>query len=86
METKAQTNKLYNPKVYRVIYGLFLIMTISYLLRNNLEQAVINMGIALLFDPFDQSIKWQDRKMLHKVWLLTHLALTLIGAAYLLIR
>ena len=86
METKTQTNKLYNPQVYRVIYGLFLILSVYNVFSDNLEQAVINMGIALIFDPFDQSIKWQDRKMFHKVWLLTHLALTLIGAAYLLIR
>jgi hypothetical protein len=29
------------------------------LLRGDIENATINMGISLIFDPFDQKIKWQ---------------------------
>jgi hypothetical protein len=40
------------------------------------------MGIALIFDPFNPSVKWQQRPVYQKGWLLIHLALTFAGLFY----
>ena len=52
METKYPVAKIYNPMIYRLFYGMFVVLSIYYLLSNQLGNAVTNMGIALIFDPF----------------------------------
>ncbi|HVG13672.1 MAG TPA: hypothetical protein VM935_01890 [Chitinophagaceae bacterium] len=73
-------------RIYRYVYTLFLLLVVYLLLRGDLENATINLGIALIFDPFDAKVKWQDRPLYQKVWLLVHLGLTLAGFLYLIIR
>jgi hypothetical protein len=72
--------------VYRMAYGMFLLLVIYYLFRGDVENATINMGIALIFDPFDANVKWQDRPLYQRVWLLLHLFLAFAGLLYMLLR
>jgi hypothetical protein len=72
--------------VYRITYGLFLLLVIYYLSQGDVENATINMGIALIFDPFDATVKWLDRPLYQRVWLLLHLALTFAGFFYMILR
>ena len=37
-------------------------------------------GIALVFDPFDQAIKWSDRPLYQRIWLLVHVAILFVVA------
>lgn len=73
-----------NLRVYRYAYALFLVLVAYQLFRGDIENATINLGIALIFDPFDARVRWQDRPIYQRVWLLVHLGLTLAGFVYLL--
>lgn len=77
----AQSNR-----INRNMYGLFFLLVIYLLAKGDVEWATANLGIALAFDPFDSTVRWQQRKLYQKVWLLVHLALTLIGFLYLLFK
>lgn len=72
-------------KWYRIAYSVFVLLSLYFLLVNkSLSDAVTNGGIALVFDPFDQRVKWSDRRLWQKIWLLCHLALLLAGLGILL--
>jgi hypothetical protein len=72
-------------RIYRYTYGLYLLLVLYLLVRGDIENATINLGIALIFDPFDVNLKWQDRPLYQRVWLLVHLALTFAGFLYLIL-
>jgi hypothetical protein len=72
-------------RIYRYAYGLFLLLVLYLLVRGDIENATINLGIALIFDPFDASVKWQNRPLYQRVWLIVHLALTFAGFLYLIL-
>ncbi len=73
-------------KWYRVGYGAFVLLGLYFLLvSKDLSAAVSNWGIALVFDPFDQRVKWSDRRLWQKVWLLIHLLVLITGFVVLLI-
>lgn len=87
MKPELTTNETKQPThVYRMAYGLFLLLVVYYLIRGDVENATINMGVALVFDPFDATVKWQDRPLYQRVWLLLHLALTFAGFFYMILR
>ena len=65
----------------RWAYCLFLILVVYYMFAGNHADAVNNLCIALIFDPFDQAKAWKERPLYHRLWLLTHLALVLAGFA-----
>jgi formate/nitrite transporter FocA (FNT family) len=67
-------------------YAIFMLLVVYLLVRGDMENAVINMGIALIFDPFNPNLKWQDRPLYQKAWLMAHLTLTLAGFIYLVLR
>jgi hypothetical protein len=77
--------KTQTVRIYRYAYGLFLLLVLYLLIRGDIENATINLGIALIFDPFDANVKWQDRPLYQRVWLLVHLALTFAGFLYLIL-
>jgi hypothetical protein len=68
----------------RTLYVLFLVIVIYQFATHDVESAVVNLGIALIFDPFDARVKWPDRPLYQRIWLMAHLALTLIGFLYLI--
>lgn len=87
MKQAITTNcKKQSNQINRYAYILFLILVIYHVITKDYDWAVSNLGIALMFDPFDASVKWQDRPRFQKVWLLCHLALTFAGFAFLLLK
>lgn len=68
----------------RMAYGLFLVLVTYFLLTGDVENATINLGIALIFDPLDQQVIWSKRPLYQRVWLLLHLALTFAGFIYMI--
>ena len=59
-------------------YGAFVLLSLYFLLvSDDLNSAVINFGIALVFDPFDQSVPWKKRPLYQRVWLIVHLVILL---------
>jgi hypothetical protein len=70
-------------KINRYGYGIFLLLVIYQLVNRDIENATINLGIALIFDPFDLNVTWKDRPLYQRIWLLVHVALTISGFLYL---
>lgn len=79
-------NVIQTVRVYRCAYSLFLMLVLYQLLRGDIENATINMGIALIFDPFDPRVQWQYRPTYQRIWLIVHLTLAFAGFAYLIVR
>ncbi|MEJ7768999.1 MAG: hypothetical protein WKF89_14375 [Chitinophagaceae bacterium] len=77
-DTKSQ------PASYRLAYFIYLILVVYQLFMGEYEWAISNFGIAMVFDQFDTSVKLNDRPLYQRVWLYTHLALTVGGFAFLL--
>ncbi len=80
-ELSTETTPKFTP-FNRYAYVGFLVLVIYLFIKGDYEWAFANLGIALVFDPFDPSVKWQQRPMYQKVWLLVHLALTFAGLFY----
>jgi len=55
---------------------------VYFAIRGDYDSAVINMGIAPIFDPFDGLVKWKDRPLVQKAWLLIHVSIVIIGFFY----
>lgn len=72
-------------KWYRIFYGAFILLSLYFLLiHKHLSDALINGCIALVFDPFDQKVKWSERPLWQRIWLLCHLVILMAGLAILL--
>lgn len=61
----------------RILYGGFLVLGIYFLITKDISTAMSNLGIGLIFDPFDQKIPWQQRPLYQKFWLMAHLGIVL---------
>ncbi len=64
-------------KYNRFLYGAFVVLTMVFLATGQLTSAMSNLGISLIFDPFDQKVAWQNRPLYQRAWLLVHLVLVL---------
>lgn len=71
-------------KFNRILYACFLLMGIYFLASKDISSAMSNLGIGLIFDPFDQKVPWQQRPQYQKIWLITHLSVV-FGLAAILI-
>lgn len=68
----------------RYAYVAFLVLVIYFAVKGQYGEAFTNLGIALVFDPFDPSVKWQQRPIYQKVWLIIHVTITFAGLIYIL--
>jgi hypothetical protein len=78
MTSEKATSKNISASFNRWLYGGFVLMSIYFLFRGDFMTAASNLGIALIFDPFDQTIKWENRKTYQRVWLFVHFAITAV--------
>ena len=72
-DTKPAAKSLNRPA-----YIVFVLAGIGFLMGKDFSQAVIFMGLALVFDPFNPQQPFQKRPFYQKAWLLIHLSITLI--------
>lgn len=86
MNQEISPTKNQSAGINRYAYFLYLLLVIYQLCTGNFEWAVSSFGIALIFDPFDGSVKWQNRPKYQKIWLLAHLTILLAGFAILVFR
>jgi hypothetical protein len=70
----------------RLAYTLYMILVAYLFIKGDLEWAITNLGIAMVFDPFDAKVQWQTRPTYQKMWLVVHFALSLTGFLYLILR
>lgn len=80
-ELAAKTAPKFSP-FNRYAYVAYMVLVIFFFIKGDYDWAFTNMGIALIFDPFNPSVKWQQRPMYQKVWLVVHLAITFAGLFY----
>jgi hypothetical protein len=72
--TKTQKTKITGNTI---AYALFSVVGIAYFLWKDTSQAVVFFGLALVFDPFDPTVKWGSRPLYQRAWLLVHCLLAL---------
>jgi hypothetical protein len=63
-------------------YALFIVLGLYHLMfYGDYVECALNFGIALVFDPFDQKVAWNQRHPWQKAWLIVHLgvAAALLG-------
>lgn len=73
-------NKGFNINTF--LYVGFTALGFYFLLSNQIEQAPIYFGIALAFDPFDQTVTWKKRPLWQKAVLIVHLTFTAAVLGY----
>ncbi|MFM7430935.1 MAG: hypothetical protein ACKO1F_13670 [Flammeovirgaceae bacterium] len=60
----------------RFLYGAFVALGLYFLLaKRDISSAMSNFGIALIFDPFDQKVVWNDRPAYQQIWLIVHISI-----------
>lgn len=71
-----EKSKDLTPSFNRVAYGLFALLAIYQIfIKKDFIEAASSMGIALIFDPFNQSVTWNERPLWQRAWLIVHLAI-----------
>lgn len=83
-ELSAETTPTFSP-FNRYAYIAFMLLVIYQFSKGDHESAFANLGIALIFDPFNPAVKWQQRPLYQKVWLLVQAALCLGGLFYVIV-
>lgn len=74
-----------DAKFYRFLYGGFVLFGLYYaVFSKNFNDAGMMLGIALAFDPFNQSQPFSERPIWQKAWLIVHVILvfTFFGIAF----
>ncbi|MFM1853180.1 MAG: hypothetical protein RL164_498 [Bacteroidota bacterium] len=64
-----------NQIIQRFLYGGFTALGIYKIVTGHFGDAAMYFGIALAFDPFDQTITWKVRPFWQRAWLVVHLAI-----------
>ena len=78
MTTEKTTAKDISPAINRWGYVAFVLLSLYFLfVSKDIVTAASNLGIALIFDPFNPAVKWTNRKGWQKAWLVVHVLLTL---------
>lgn len=75
------------PAFNRFGYTAFVLLSLYFFLVSGDPGAgVSNLGIALVFDPFDPKMAWAQRPRWQKAWLIIHLVALLGALGYLIFR
>ena len=71
---------------YKIAYAAFVLLGIFYfVVKGAVSESVMYMGLALVFDPFDQSVTWKQRPFYQKAWLIAHLTIVFTLLAIMLL-
>jgi hypothetical protein len=86
-ETVTSKTRDYSRSFNKILYGGFILLGVYFLLfSKDLSQGVINIGIALAFDPFDPKQPFKERPLYQKGWLLMHVVVSLGLFVYMITR
>jgi len=75
--TSPQVSPAHRCSVFlnRIFYGISVLLCLYFLIANrDYGAAASNMGIALIFDPFEQSVAWRNRPFYQWMWLIAHIS------------
>ncbi len=68
-------NKEKSLNLNKPAYVLFLLTGLMFLYFKDISQAVIFLGLAIVFDPFDINVPFNQRPFYQKAWLIGHLGI-----------
>jgi hypothetical protein len=84
-ETVAPQGRDMTKKFNRIAYGLSVLLALYFLfVSKDVSQAMGALGIALIFDPFDQKVSFGNRPFYQRAWLVIHLLCILVLLAIML--
>ncbi len=63
--------------VVRLLYVLSVAVALYFIANGKLGDAISSLGVALVFDPFDPSVPWQQRPTYQKVLPIVHVTILL---------
>jgi len=79
MESTRKTTKNITKPVNKLFYTLFVLLGSYFLVVNqDYGVAMSNLGIALIFDPFNEKVSFPRRPLYQRIWLITHLTLVFV--------
>jgi hypothetical protein len=78
MVKEQQKARDLSPAVNRFMYGMLILLSLYFAISGNWMTAASNLGIGLIFDPFDQKMKFQDRPLYQRVWLIVHVSIVFL--------
>jgi hypothetical protein len=82
-ETVAPQGRDVTKKFNRIAYGLSILLALYFLfISKDVSQAAGTLGIALIFDPFDQKLSFGKRPVYQRAWLIIHLVCVLALLGY----
>nr|MBI1229096.1 hypothetical protein [Cytophagales bacterium] len=79
MEATTEKNERTTKQINRIAYTAFVFLGIYYFIQDDWATGVSQFGIALVFDPFDQKVSWNNRPLYQRIWMITHLILLLVS-------
>ncbi|MGV3594138.1 MAG: hypothetical protein ACO1NK_02745 [Sediminibacterium sp.] len=85
MEASANTKPV-TGKFEKIAYGVFVLAGICFLFTKDYSNAVVFWGLAPIFEPFNAKIPFGKRPLYQRIWLITHVVITLIGFGLLIAR
>lgn len=71
--------------INKILYAAFVLMSLYQLvIQKDPSDAMANLGIALIFDPFDPLVTWTSRPAYQRVWLVVHVVVVfaLLGVVF----
>jgi len=71
-----------NTPFNRYLYGGFVVLAVVMLTTGNWMTGVSNIGIALIFDPFDTKQAFNERPKWQQVWLVVHVCVLFAALGY----
>lgn len=87
MTTSKTCNSEKSKSINRMMYGLFVALSMYFLfVKHDITSAMSNLGIALIFDPFDDKVSFTLRPLYQRIWLITHLAILFGLLGYMALR
>jgi hypothetical protein len=77
--TVSPKSKDVSEKFNRFAYTAFVILALYFLVfSKDISQALANLGIALVFDPFNPKKSFPERPIYQRAWLIIHLFCVLV--------
>lgn len=71
----SKERKLSSTAINRIAYLFFMLTGLVYFIKKDFSNTLIYWGLALIFDPFNPSVRWDDRPLYQRAWLCVQLSI-----------
>jgi hypothetical protein len=85
MKTNVHSSEKENAKglnINKPAYAIMISFAVVYLILKEWSMASVMISLSFVFDPFDISIKWTERPLWQRAWLILHLIFSLSLLTY----